>query len=206
MKTKFISEVSSNHSQSLERCFEFIDASARVGCDAVKFQLFKVDQLFSPEILSKSEEHRKRKRWELPLSFLPELARRCHNQNIQFSCTPFYLDAVQELEPYVDFYKIASYELLWDDLIIACARVGKPLILSTGMATMSEIKHAVQVARNAGCKDLTILHCVSKYPAPIDQCNLSAIKTLRENFQCSVGWSITCKPCCFISCYKQVGC
>lgn len=66
---------------------------------------------------------------------------------MQFSCTPFYLQAVQQLEPFVDFYKIASYELLWDDLISACAGTGKPLILSAGMATLPEIQHAVGVAR-----------------------------------------------------------
>lgn len=187
--TQFIAEVSSNHHRDLARCFEFIDTAARIGCDAVKFQLFKIDQLFAPEILAKSETHRKRKYWELPLAFLPELAQHSREQGIQFSCTPFYLDAVAELEPYVDFYKIASYELLWDDLIRACARTGKPLILSTGMATLPEIQHAVATARDAGCKDLTLLHCISGYPTPPDECNLAAIDTLRNACDCAVGWS-----------------
>lgn len=187
--TQFIAEVSSNHHRDLARCFEFIDTAARIGCDAVKFQLFKIDQLFAPEILAKSETHRKRKDWELPLGFLPELAQRSREQGIQFSCTPFYLDAVAELEPYVDFYKIASYELLWDDLIRTCARTGKRLILSTGMATLPEILHAVATARDADCKDLTLLHCISGYPTPPDECNLAAIDTLRKACDCSVGWS-----------------
>lgn len=186
---KFIAEVSSNHHRNLARCFEFIDTAARIGCDAVKFQLFKVDQLFAPEILAKSETHRKRKDWELPLAFLPELAQRSHFQGIQFSCTPFYLGAVAQLEPYVDFYKIASYELLWDDLIRACARTAKPLILSTGMATLPEIQNAVVTARDAGCKDLTLLHCISGYPTPSHECNLAAIDTLRKACDCTVGWS-----------------
>ncbi len=189
MPTQFIAEVSSNHAQDLDRCFEFIDTAARIGCDAVKFQLFKIDQLFAPEILAKSEMHRKRKDWELPTAFLPELAKRSHDQGIQFSCTPFYLDAVAELEPHVDFYKIASYELLWVDLIRACARTGKPLILSTGMATMPEIKHAVDVAHDAGCAELTLLHCISGYPTPPQECNLAAIQTFRSAYGCSVGWS-----------------
>jgi len=187
--TQFIAEVSSNHHRDLARCFEFVDTAARIGCDAVKFQLFKIDQLFAPEILAKSEIHRKRKEWELPLAFLPELAQRCREQGIQFSCTPFYLGAVAELEPYVDFYKIASYELLWDDLIRACASTAKPLILSTGMATLPEIQHAVAIARDAGCKDLTVLHCISGYPTPSDECNLAAIDTLRKACDCAVGWS-----------------
>ncbi len=187
--TQFIAEVSSNHHRDLARCFEFIDTAARIGCDAVKFQLFKIDQLFAPEILANSETHRKRKDWELPQAFMPELAKRSREQGIQFSCTPFYLDAVAELEPYVDFYKIASYELLWDDLIRACARTGKPLILSTGMATLPEIQHAVTTARDAGCKDLTLLHCISGYPTPTEECNLAAIETLRKACGCPVGWS-----------------
>ncbi len=184
----FIAEVSSNHHRDLDRCFQFIDTAAQIGCDAVKFQLFKIDQLFSPEILAVSEQHRQRRQWELPLSFLPELAQRCQQQDIQFACTPFYLDAVDELRPYVDFYKIASYELLWDDLLIACAATDKPLVLSTGMATLDEVTHAVEVVR-AKNTDLTLLHCISGYPTPLDQCNLAAIQTLREACGGAVGWS-----------------
>jgi N-acetylneuraminate synthase len=120
MNTGFIAEVSSNHHQSLDRCFEFVDAAARIGCDAVKFQLFRVEKLFAPEILSRSETHRRRKQWELPLEFLEPLAQRSRRQGLAFACTPFDLQAVADLEPHVDFYKIASYELLWHDLIRAC--------------------------------------------------------------------------------------
>jgi len=185
----FISEVSSNHDQDLQRSFEFITASAKAGCDAVKFQLFKIDKLFSSEILQKSEKHRKRKDWELPVEFLPQLAKKCKEEKILFSCTPFYLEAVKELEPYVDFYKIASYELLWDDLLTACAKTNKPIILSTGMATLDEIEHAVEVLRNGGCKKLTLLHCTSSYPTPYAEANLAAIETLRNRTKCEIGWS-----------------
>ena len=187
--TAFIAEVSSNHSRDLERSLAFIDCAAEIGCAAVKFQLFRIDQLFSHEILSKSEEHRNRKEWELPLEFLPELAARCRKKNIQFSCTPFYLDAVTQLEPHVAFYKIASYELLWDGLLAACARTGKPVILSTGMATMDEIRHAVDVLRRNGCVSPTLLHCTSAYPTPYAEANLAAIETLRQATGCEVGWS-----------------
>lgn len=185
----FISEVSSNHDQDLQRSFEFITASAKAGCDAVKFQLFKIDKLFSSEILQKSEKHRKRKSWELPVEFLPQLAKKCKEEKILFSCTPFYLEAVKELEPYVDFYKIASYELLWDDLLKACAQTNKPIILSTGMATLDEIEHAVEVLRYAGCINLTLLHCTSSYPTPYAEANLAAIETLRKRTKCEIGWS-----------------
>ncbi|MCJ9430317.1 N-acetylneuraminate synthase family protein [Kordiimonas marina] len=185
----FIAEVSSNHARDQDRCRAFIQKAAEVGCDAVKFQLFRIDELFAPEILAKSEDHRRRKDWELPVSFLPALKSACVESGIQFSCTPFYLDAVGELEPYVDFYKIASYELPWDDLIAACARTGKPLVLSTGMATLEEIRHAVTVFRANGGKDLTLLHCVSGYPVKAEDCNLAAIKTIHDVTGVPVGWS-----------------
>ena len=185
----FISEVSSNHGQDLTRAKEFIKISKQIGCDAVKFQLFKIDQLFSPEILEKSEEHRRRKQWELPVSFLPELSKYCHQLEMLFTCTPFYLEAVAELEPYVDFYKIASYELLWDGLIIACAKTGKDLVLSTGMASLDEIQHAVQVFKQHSNAKLTLLHAISGYPTPVHEANVKAINTLQQNFDCNVGLS-----------------
>lgn len=186
---KFIAEVSSNHSRNLDRALAFIDVAAASGCDAVKFQLFRIDQLFSPEILERSEKHRKRKEWELPLEFAPRLAHRCQEVGIEFSCTPFYLEAIAELEPYVAFYKIASYELLWDNLLAVCARTGKPVVLSTGMATMDEIKHAVEVLRRNGCQAPTLLHCTSAYPTPYAEANLAAIETIRQATGCEVGWS-----------------
>ncbi|MFC1705298.1 N-acetylneuraminate synthase family protein [Planctomycetota bacterium] len=160
-----------------------------MGCDAVKFQLFKIDQLFAPEILKRSEEHRRRREWELAPSFLPVIAARCRERRIKLACTPFYLDGVDELLPHVDFLKIASYELLWDDLLMACARTGKRIVLSTGMATLTEVERAVRVLCAAGCAEPTLLHCVSSYPVPPEACNLAAIRTLRDNFGCPTGWS-----------------
>src|SRR6185312_2761351 len=117
------------------------------------------------------------------------IARRCHERGVEFSCTPFYLEAVKELEPYADFYKVASYELLWDDLLKACAATGKPVIISTGMAIMAEIKAAVATLEQAGAKDITVLHCVSAYPSPPEQSNLSAIAAIRRETNAKTGWS-----------------
>ncbi len=185
----FVAEVSSNHNRDLQRCLSFIDTAARIGCDAVKFQLFKVRELFAPETLARQQELRHRETWELPVEFLPSLATRCREVGTQFACTPFYLDAVKELHSFVDFYKVASYELLWDELLLACARARKPVVLSTGMATLDEVQHAVKVLRDAGCKDLTLLHCISAYPTPAEECNLAAIESLRRACRCKAGWS-----------------
>jgi len=189
MPVNFIAEVSSNHNRDLDRCLSFVEKSAEIGCAAVKFQLFKIDQLFTSEVLQASEEHRRRIDWELPVEFLPELTEACRKANIQFACTPFYLKAVEELFPYVQFYKIASYELLWNDLLIECAKTDKPVVLSTGMATLKEIRNAVETLRNAGCNELTLLQCVSGYPTPVLEANLAAIETLRHNFHVQAGWS-----------------
>lgn len=196
MNPLFIAEVSSNHHRDIDRCLRFVDISADIGCDAVKFQLFKIDELFAPEVLKKKPELRARKDWELPVSFLPAIAERCREKNIKFSCTPFYLEAVDVLLPYVDFFKIASYEMLWNDLLSACSKTGKPIVISTGMATLPEVEQSFDVLAGAGCSDLTILHCVSGYPAPVQDCNLSVIETLRKAFRGRVpgmslytGWS-----------------
>ncbi len=189
MTVNFIAEVSSNHSQDLERSLNFVRKAAEIGCGSVKFQLFKIDQLFAPEIIKNRPDIASRKDWELPISFLKPLSDLCKEKQIQFSCTPFYLDAVDELYPYVDFYKIASYELLWDELLIKCANTGKPLIISTGMAEKKEILHAVNVIKENGCNDLTVLHCTSSYPAPYKEANLAALKTLKDLTDCEVGWS-----------------
>jgi N-acetylneuraminate synthase len=186
---KFIAEASSNHSQDLSRALAFVDVAADCGCHAVKFQLFRIAELFAPEILAKSAKHRARVKWELPVAHLAPLAERARKRKIEFSCTPFYLAAVKELEPFVAFYKIASYELLWHGLLEACAVTGKPVIFSTGMATMPEIKAAVSTLKRARCRDITALHCVSAYPAPPEEANLSAIAAIRDEAQVTAGWS-----------------
>ncbi len=192
---RFVAEVSSNHQRDLARALRFVDRAAEIGCDGVKFQLFRIDRLFAPEILERSAIHRARRRWELPEAFLAPIAARCRQRGIEFGCTPFHLEAVEALAPFVDFLKIASYELLWDELLAACARTGRPLVLSTGMATLAEVEHAVCVIERAGGRDLTLLHCVSGYPAPADRANLRAIDTLhalaRDDSPLSIqiGWS-----------------
>jgi N-acetylneuraminate synthase len=121
----FIAEVSSNHNSNLKRCLKFIDVAKEIGCDAVKFQLFKIDELFHNSILKNREDIKKRKKWELPLEYIKKISEHCKRRRILFGCTPFYLDAVEQLHPFVDFYKIASYELLWDDLFIKCIKKKK---------------------------------------------------------------------------------
>ncbi len=195
-KVRFIAEISSNHNRDLGRALKMIEAAYQSGCDGVKFQLFKIEDLFAPEILVSSEAHRKRKQWELPLEFIPVLSGKAHELGLEFSCTPFYLEAVKELEPFVDFYKIASYELLWHKIFLACIQTGKPLVFSTGMATLPEIADVLNSLNSYKGSNITILRCTSAYPTPLSDANLSSIDSLRSalstferDFQLSYGWS-----------------
>lgn len=186
---KLIAEASSNHNGDLNRSMELVNIAAETGCDAIKFQLFRVDELFAPEILEKSPTHRQRRKWELPQSFIPILSAEAHRLGIEFGCTPFSIESLEAVTPHVDFLKVASYELLWDELLKSAAGTSLPVIISTGMATMPEVVHAVEVLRLAKAADLSVLHCVSDYPANPRHANLAAIRTIREELNVRTGWS-----------------
>ena len=179
-KPLFIAEISSNHNGDLKRCLEMIDATAEAGCDGVKFQLFKIRELFSPEAISKKPELLKRIEWELKEEMIPTLSEYSRKKGLLFSVTPFYLNAVDVLNPYVDFFKIASYELLWKDLFAKCASTGKPLVFSVGMCIPEEISSALDSLKKTEVNEIIILHCNSAYPTPVTDVNLSVIQTMRK--------------------------
>ena len=187
--TRFIAEIGSNHNTDLSRCLKLVDAAAQAGCEAVKLQVFRVEDLFAPQALKAHPELAQRRSWQFPLEFLKPLRERCRERGVELGATPFAQWAVRELADHVDFFKIASYELPWPALIASCAATGKPLVISTGMATLAEVSAAVEVARSGGVSELRLLHCVSGYPTPPEQANLRAIATLREHFAVPVGWS-----------------
>jgi sialic acid synthase SpsE len=187
--TRFIAEIGSNHNRDLGRALALVEASARAGAHAVKLQVFRVEDIFAPEVLAHRSDLRARRCWELPPKLLEPIAERCDALGVELGATPFGLWAIDALRPHVDFFKVASYELLWHELIRKLAATGTPLVISTGMATMTEIDAAVAAARAGGCEDLRLLHCVSGYPTPPEQCNLAAIGTLRKCYGCPVGWS-----------------
>lgn len=180
----FIAEIGSNHNRDWTRCQKLIETASEIGCQAVKFQLFCAEKTYEPARMDKMREMKKN---ELLLEWLPAIRKNCDELGLKFICSPFDLEAVEILEPFIDAYKIASYELPWDDLLKAVLCKNKPIILSTGLATLSEIHKARHLLITA--KDLTILHCSAKYPSvPVD-CHLSRIRELSEKYSVVVGWS-----------------
>ncbi len=184
---KFIAELGSNHNGNLDRCYKLINAAKDIGADAVKFQLFD-ENLYAPQYIKQRERLRK---WQLPLDYIPKIAEYCKEKDIKFGCSVFYFEAVEILKPYVDWYKIGSFELTYLDLIRAVAKTGKPVIMSTGMGTDEEIEKAVIALK--GNDNIILLHCNSSYPANVKDCDLIKINYLDlrhvylHNYP--VGWS-----------------
>ncbi|MDG1946522.1 MAG: N-acetylneuraminate synthase family protein [Amylibacter sp.] len=186
-----IAEISSNHSRSLERCLNFIKSAKKCGFDAVKFQLFKIDELFTKEVLELSSAHESRRQWEFPIEFLGPVSDACKQHDLKLGVTPFYLDAVKEAAQYVDFLKVASYELMWLDLHSTIIKQNLPTIISTGMAELEEIITIRNLYKSKGfdLDKLSFLHCESNYPANYKTINLAAIDTMRKQLGCQIGWS-----------------
>tara|TARA_B100000780_G_scaffold277032_1_gene246852 strand:+ start:930 stop:1802 length:873 start_codon:yes stop_codon:yes gene_type:complete len=194
--TYFIAEICSNHLNDFNRCKKIIDKAKEIGCDAVKFQLFKADKLFSEEILKKSKSHRNIKKLELSNKLIPKLYNYTKKKKLDFGCTPFDIESLKFLKDYVDFYKIGSYELLRKDLFLECLKHKKKIIFSTGMATQKEINDILDLFKKKNFYNFSILRCVSNYPTDIKMINLESIKTLKnivkkkfKNKKISVGWS-----------------
>ncbi|MGH8548835.1 MAG: pseudaminic acid synthase [Methylococcales bacterium] len=197
-----IAEMSGNHNQSLERALEIVEAAAKAGAHALKLQTYTADtmtldidegefHISDPSSLWKGtslyklyQEAHTPWEWHKPIF---EHARKLGL--IPFS-TPFDETAVDFLETLdVSCYKIASFENTDIPLIRKVASTGKPLLISTGMATVAELDESVRAARKSGCKDLVLLKCTSTYPATPENTNILTIPHMRELFDCQVGLS-----------------
>ncbi len=197
-----IAEAGSNHNRDLPTALRLIEVAAEAGADAVKFQTYTAEGLYSrrtPDIKYLKEqgllEERELvweliKRVEIPWAWHADLARHAAENGITFFSTPFEEAAVDVLEGVgVPAYKIASYEVTHLPLIERVARTGKPMLISTGMASLGDIERALDTAAAAGARDLMVMHCAVNYPPRFADLNLRAITTMRDAFQVPIGWS-----------------
>ncbi|MGH2507691.1 MAG: pseudaminic acid synthase [Ktedonobacteraceae bacterium] len=197
-----IAEMSGNHNNSLDRALQIVDAAANSGADAIKLQTYTADTMTlnvtEPGFVIDDEHSlwRSRQLYDLyaeaatPWDWHGPIMERAALRGLCCFSTPFDNTAVEFLESLnMPAYKIASFENTDIPLISRVAATGKPLIISTGMATVAELDDAVQAARRAGCRNLILLKCTSTYPAMPDNTNIRTIPHLRELFECEVGLS-----------------
>ena len=197
-----IAEMSGNHNQSLERALEIVEAAAKTGAHALKLQTYTADtmtldikegEFFIDDPNSLWYGHSLYELYQqahTPWEWHEPILKRCQELGIIGFSTPFDATAVDFLESLdVPCYKIASFENTDLPLIRKVASTGKPMIISTGMATVAELDETVRTAREAGCHDIILLKCTSTYPATPENSNLLTIPHLRELFNVEVGLS-----------------
>jgi N,N'-diacetyllegionaminate synthase len=195
-----IAEAGVNHNGSLEMAKALVDTAAAAGADAVKFQTFKAEKVISRSA-PKADYQRKNtgcdgsqlemaRRLELSDEEHRLVFAHCRERDVLYLSSPFDDDSVNLLDSMgVAAFKIGSGELTNHALLETVARRGRPVLLSTGMADLREIRDAIDVLHANGNPPLALFHCVSSYPAPPLECNLAALDSLRSEFHVPVGWS-----------------
>ena len=195
-----IAEAGVNHNGKISLAKDLIDIAADAGANAVKFQTYNTNKLVSAN--APKAEYQKRstgegesqremlRRLELKRSDYEDLAAHCYDRGIVFLSTPFDEDAVDFLDALgIPAFKIGSGDMTNLPLLEHVAIKGKPVILSTGMADLAEVRQAVEVMQQSGCKSLILLQCVSNYPASAAEVNLKAMSTMAKEFSLPVGYS-----------------
>ncbi|MEA3192946.1 MAG: N,N-diacetyllegionaminate synthase [Betaproteobacteria bacterium] len=187
-----IAEIGNNHEGDPRAALALAERALDCGAHIVKFQLIEPERLVSVE---QTERVKQLSRFKLPVSVYQDIARRVHERRGIFMASAFDVDTLAAILPTLDAVKIASGDLDFDPLLALAAKSGKPVVLSTGMATLPEIEHAVATFRAAlpvGARleeRLALLHCVSLYPTQPEQANLEGIATLRNKFGLVIGYS-----------------
>lgn len=199
-KTLIIAEAGVNHNGSINTAKKLIDVASECGADIVKFQTAKLDSLVSKEAVMADyqkknlgvEESQKDMLKKLLLKFedFVELADYCKRKgNIQFLSTPFDVESVRFLNKLQDMWKIPSGEITNYPYLLEIAKTGKPIIMSTGMSTLEEIREAMLLLKAHGAGETSLLHCNTQYPTPFSDVNLRAMITMRDKLGVKVGYS-----------------
>jgi len=189
-----IAEIGSNHNGDIEIAKKLIDVSYKAGADAVKFQIFNEETLYSkyaPEFsyLKDKNVYELIKEIKTPREWIEELFDYCCKKDIEFLATPFDFEAVDILDNYVNAFKVASFEIVDLELIRYIAKKNKPIIISTGMANLGEIEDAINSAKRVGNENIILMQCNSVYPTPPEIVNLKTIRTMKKAFLLPVGFS-----------------
>lgn len=192
--TYIIAEIGSNHNRDKNIAKKMIDEAALAGVDAVKFQTFKAEKLYSKKTPKFSKDKIKPfdllKSIEMPRKWHKDLFAYTKKKGLHFLSSPFDLEAVDELDNIgAPAFKIASFEIVDHELLKHAAKKGKPMIISTGLANIGEIEEAIDVIRAEENDDIILLHCASMYPSPVEIMNLKAIQTMSCSFQIPIGLS-----------------
>ncbi len=181
-----VAEAGSNHNGSFDQAMRLIDVAAEAGADAVKFQHFKAAKLY-PRSAGESDYLKTPKpiydvihEMETPDDWVPRLAAYCRERGVAFLSSPFDEASADVLESHVPAFKVASYEMTHVPLLRHIARKGKPMIVSTGTATLDEVLHSVEVIRSTGNDQILLLQCTASYPTPLEAVNARALVALRE--------------------------
>jgi pseudaminic acid synthase len=191
--------MSGNHNQSLERALAIVDAAAQTGAHALKLQTYTADTITmrgaytiddKNSLWAGSELYDLYQQAYTPWEWHQPIFERARALGMEAFSSPFDETAVDFLETlHVPFYKIASFENTHHPLLRKVARTGKPVIMSTGVASFDDIAESVEVLKTAGCKEIILLKCTSTYPATPENTNLLTIPHMRERWQCEIGLS-----------------
>lgn len=199
MSVYIIAEAGVNHNGSFALACKLVDAAKKAGADCIKFQTFKAENLVSRT--AKKAEYQKKttedssqqdmlKKLELSFDEFLQLKKYCEQVGICFLSTPFDFDSVAFLDSIdMPFWKVPSGEVTNLPYLLALAKTGKPVVMSTGMCNMEEIREAILVLKTNGTKDIKLLHCNTEYPTPFEDVNLKAMQTMQETFHLEVGYS-----------------
>lgn len=196
MHTFIIAEIGINHNGNLKLAQRLIDAAVIAGCDAVKFQKRTINKVYTQEYLDQprqspwgSTQREQKEGLEFNKTDYDLLDSYCKEKKIAWYASAWDLESQYFLQQYDCRYnKIASAMLTNEELLVEVAREGKYTFLATGMSTMDEIDHAVSIFREMQCP-FELMHCNSTYPMPLEDANLSMLRTLRDRFCCPVGYS-----------------